>query len=211
MTTPQQDINALVRTGMVGALTVGVFASAMGMLAATAATMPIAAGVKATDPGIDDLRMAFGADIVNSAIKKVGRDDIVLLASEVEVQVTADMRKKFGDTNTVAALAAAPPGDLRAARAIAQTLSGQGVTPTSSPAKIESAMVVAKRRGKQVAQPVKDTKTNIVYHSKASAGMAVAADYGLSATKPDGKPNSFVWYEVIKQDPKRFVPAPGGS
>lgn len=207
MTVPQNQLNTLVQTGMIGVMTVSIFASALGMLTATAVTMPIAAGVGATDAGIDDLRMAFGSDIVNQAVKNVGSGDIILLAEEVERLTVEDMRKKYGDKNTVTAIASAPPGDLRAAREIARSLSGQGITPASSPQKAESALIVAKKRGRQKAQPVKDTKTGIVYGAKNAAGMAVASEYGLSSIKPDGKPNTFIWYEVIKKDPKRFVPA----
>lgn len=43
----------------------------------------------------------------------------------------------------------------------------------------------------------KDTKTGKVYHSHASAGMAVAPELGL-------KVHNFVWYEVIAKDKTRF-------
>lgn len=43
-----------------------------------------------------------------------------------------------------------------------------------------------------------DTKTGNVYHSHASAGIAVAGEYGL-------KTHNFVWYEVIAKDKTRFV------
>lgn len=43
-----------------------------------------------------------------------------------------------------------------------------------------------------------DTKTGNVYHSHASAGMAVAPEYGL-------KVHNFVWYEVIAKDKTRFT------
>jgi len=42
-----------------------------------------------------------------------------------------------------------------------------------------------------------DTKTGNVYHSHASAGMAVAPEFGL-------KVHNFVWYEVIVKAPGRF-------
>ncbi len=212
MVTPQQNINALVETGMIGAMAVNVIASAIGMLATTAATMPIAAGVPATDAGIKDLTSAFGSDIVTRAIKKVGRDDILLLAAEVERLVVAQMRKQYGDSNTVAALAAAPPGELSTAREIARRLAGlapqmQTVvvealqTPTvAKTPKVSQVTQAIRKRGRQAAQPVKDTTTGIVYSSKAKAGMAVAPEYGLLST------NHFAWYEVIKKSPKRFIP-----
>lgn len=42
-----------------------------------------------------------------------------------------------------------------------------------------------------------DNKTGNVYHSHASAGIAVASEYGL-------KTHNFVWYEVIAKDKTRF-------
>ncbi len=57
--------------------------------------------------------------------------------------------------------------------------------------------------GRRVAKPVLDTKTGKVYHAESTAGMAVATEYGLSATKPDGTKNSFVWYQIPDRD-KRF-------
>lgn len=42
-----------------------------------------------------------------------------------------------------------------------------------------------------------DTKTGNVYHSHASAGMAVAPELGL-------KVHNFVWYEIIAKNPTRF-------
>lgn len=213
MTTPQQNINALVETGMMGAMAVNIIASAIGMLAATATTMPIAAGVPVTDAGIKDLNQAFGSDIVARATKNVGKGDILVLAAEVERLVVAQMRKQYGDQNTVAALNAAPPGDLSTAREIARRLAGlppqmhevvvhaiQTPTVSKNP-KVEQTVQSIKKKGRQAAQPMKDTKTGMVYRSKAAAGMGVAAEYGL-----DSK-NHFVWYEVIKKDPKRFVPA----
>jgi len=59
-----------------------------------------------------------------------------------------------------------------------------------------------KGRGRSSAQPVRDKVTNLIYGSKAKAGMAVASEYGLD---PE---NSWVWYEVIRKDPARFEPAP---
>ncbi len=213
MTAPQQSINALVETGMVGVMAVNIIASMVGILATTATVMPIAAGVPATDAGIKGLAQAFGSDVVNKAIKNVGRDDILLLAAEVERLVVAQMRKLYGDKNTVAALNAAAPGDLTTAREIARRLAGlppqmqeivvHAIETPEAPqtAKVEQTVKSIKKKGRQAAQPVKDTKTGTVYASKARAGMAVAAEYGL-----DSK-NHFVWYEVIKKDPKRFVAA----
>ena len=198
--TTQINPNQLIAQAMTGAMAVSVLATALGMLAASA-TVP--AGIPAADRGIHDLRQMFGVDIVNLAIKNVGRDDILILAKEVGDLYTNGMRRKYGDWQTTSAIASAPPGDLRTANEIAATLAGQKITETST-ADVKGKAVEAgkkKARGKRVAQPVKDTKTGIRYGSKASAGMAVAGEYGL-----DSK-NHFIWYEVIKKDPTRFVPA----
>ncbi len=198
MTSQQINPNQLISQAATGALMVSVMATALGMLAATAA---VPAGIPAVDKGIKDLRLTFGTDLVNLAIKNVGRDDILILAKEVGNLYTDRMRKKYGDWQVTSALAAAPPGDLRTANEIAASLAGQNVTASSTIGTIEKVLETGKKkaRGKRVAQPVKDTKTGITYGSKASAGMAVAAEYGF-----DPK-NHFVWYEVLKKDPDRFV------
>jgi len=198
MTSQQINPNQLISQAVTGALAVSVMATALGMLAATAG---IPAGIPAVDKGIHDLRLTFGTDLVNLAIKNVGRDDILILAKEVGNLYTDRMRKRYGDWQTTSALASAPPGDLRTANEIAATLAAGKVTVLSAPDVQEKAVEAGKKKArvKRVAQPVKDTKTGIKYDSKAKAGMAVAAEYGL-----DSK-NHFVWYEVIKKDPDRFV------
>ncbi len=198
MTTQQVNPNQLISQAVTGALAVSVMATALGMLAVTAG---IPAGIPAVDKGIKDLRLTFGTDLVNLAIKNVGRDDILILAKEVGNLYTDKMRKRYGDWQTTSALASAPPGDLRTANEIAATLAAGKVTVLSAPDVKGKAVEAGKKkaRGKRVAQPVKDTKTGITYGSKARAGMAVAAEYGF-----DPK-NHFVWYEVIKKDPDRFV------
>ena len=198
MTSQQINPNQLIAQAATGALTVSVMATALGMLAATAA---IPAGIPAADRGIHDLRLTFGTDLVNLAIKNVGRDDILILAKEVGNLYTDRMRKKYGDWQTTSALAAAPPGDLRTANEIAASLAGQKVTELSTPDVKGKAVEAGQKKAKvkRVAQPVKDTKTGVTYGSKAKAGMAVAAEYGLSPT------DHFAWYGVIKQDPTRFV------
>ena len=196
--TSQINPNQLISQAATSAMAVSVLASVLGMLAATT-TMP--AGIPAADRGIHDLRLTFGTDLVNLAIKNVGRDDILTLAREVGNLYTDRMRKKYGDWQTTSALAAAPPGDLRTANEIAASLAGQKVTASSAIGTIENVLETGKKRakGKRVAQPVKDTTTGITYGSKAKAGMAVAAEYGI-----DPK-NHFAWYEVIKKSPDRFV------
>jgi len=188
--------NTVLSQAIVGVMAVSVFAQALGMLAATT-TMP--AGIPAVDKGIRDLRQTFSADLVNLAIKNVGRDDILVLAEEVGSLYINRMRKQYGDWQTTSALASAPPGDLRAANEIAATLAGQKVTELSTPEVKEKAIEAGKKKGKRVAKPVKDTKTGIEYPSKSKAGMAVAAEYGLNPN------NTFIWYDIIKKDPKRFI------
>lgn len=198
MTTNLNTTVQVAANGMVTVMVLNVFASALGMLAVTAA---IPAGIPAVERGIRDLRQTFGSDIVNLAVKNVGVDDILILAKEVGDLYTNGMRKRYGDWQTTSALAAAPPGDLRTANEIAATLAGQKVTETSAPDVKEKAVKAGKEKAKvkRVAQPVKDTKTGTVYPSKAKAGMAVAAEYGLDPT------DTFIWYVVIKKDPERFV------
>ncbi len=200
MTTSLQTTVNQVLPAMVTVMTVNMIACALGALAVGAA---IPAGVPATDKGIRELKKMFGDDIVTLAIKNVDRTDIILLAKEVESLYTNRMRKKYGDFATSQALASAPPGEIRVANEIAATLAGQKVTESSSTVIVSAATETGKKRarGKRVAQPQKDTTTGIVYESKAKAGMAVATEYGLEPT------NHFAWYEVIKQSPKRFVPA----
>ena len=50
--------------------------------------------------------------------------------------------------------------------------------------------------GRRPAVKVYDIKTHLTYRSQAACGMALAPEVGLSGTKPDGTPNSFVWYQV---------------
>lgn len=57
---------------------------------------------------------------------------------------------------------------------------------------------------RQPAKPVLDTKTGKVYHAESAAGLAVAPEYGLPTVLPNGRRNSFVWYQVIGKDPNRF-------
>jgi len=55
-----------------------------------------------------------------------------------------------------------------------------------------------KGRAPRAAVRCMDTKTGNAYHSHASAGMAVAPEFGL-------KVHNFVWYEVITKAPGRFT------
>lgn len=193
---------------MVGAMSVSIMATAMGIMMAAigaeAYKVP-PAELKATQEAIRDLSLAFGAGVVDKAVKNVGTDSVTVLAQEVERLVVEDMTSKYGSPATQAALAAAPPGDVATAKIIAETLAARGVRPEgfqrtlATPAGTYVAQQAEKKkRVKMRAKPVLDTKTNIQYKSKASAGMAVAAEYGLDPT------DTWVWYGVIKADPSRF-------
>jgi len=57
----------------------------------------------------------------------------------------------------------------------------------------------AKFGGKRGATPTKDTQTGLLYESKSAVGKALAAENGLD---PD---DHYVWYELIKRFPGRFV------
>lgn len=163
---------------------------------------------KGTKRAIDDLRITFGSSIVNQAIENMGYDDILVLCKEIEKLYVKEMEEKYGSYAAATALKSAPPGDIKTANEIAIALARRGygkfVEPRDvpAPAHVEQS---AKREGlskaRQKAKPQKDTKTGIVYRSKAAAGMAVAAEYGLDSTE------TFIWYELIKKDPGRFVSA----
>jgi len=194
---------------MVSVMTVSIMASAMGVMmgavGASAYTVK-PSELKGTNAAVKDLKLAFGEKIVNQAVKNVGVDSMLALAKEVERLVIEDMYQQYGKGATDAALKAAVPGDIMSAREIAATLAGRGYgrgAPSAPPREIpapvmENAKEVAKKRVKQKAKPVLDTKTGIQYKSKSSAGMSVAAEYGLDST------DTFIWYEVIKKDPTRF-------
>lgn len=194
MTTSQQQVQSMA----ISAMSVSVFATVLGVMLASMETMTLVPGMPSTEKAIADLRTAFGADMVDPAIKKVGKGDMIALAHEIENAYIIDMKKRYGEANATAALNAAIPGDLRGAREIAAVLAGQARTPAQIVQKQVQVHNIIKKRVRQAAQPQFDTKTGTVYKSKAAAGMAVATSYGLSNTE------TFVWYEVIKKDPKRF-------
>lgn len=191
---------------IVSAMTVSIMASAMGIMMAAVGTKAYAVSptkLKVTQEAIRDLKLAFGIEVVDKAVKNVGTDSVTVLAQEVERLVIEDMTTKYGSLATQAALTAAPPGDVASAKIIAETLAARGVRPEgfqrvlATPA---GAQVIegVKKRVKMKARPVVDTKTHMQYRSKAAAGMAVAAEYGLDST------DTWVWYAVIKKDPTRF-------
>jgi len=59
--------------------------------------------------------------------------------------------------------------------------------------------------GRKVAVPIVDTKTKWVYHSRSSAGKALAAEVG---TTPE---DHFAWYKLIARFPERFKEASPGE
>lgn len=198
MVNPQETISVAAQ-GMVYALTVSVFAQSLGLLMAGAELGVAPLGQSPTERGIKDLRATFGAAVVDKALKDVGKGDIITLAQLVEHYAWEDLEEKYGEHAVEVARRECAPGDFTSARQVAASISGRGVTPTSPPVAREQAVKVGKARGRRPAQPVRDKNTGIVYGSKAKAGMAVAAEYGL-----DPK-NHFIWYEVIKKAPDRFV------
>jgi len=207
--TTNVNVQEVMSQAIVSAMTVSIMASAMGIMmgavGAKAYKVP-ASELKGTQAAVRELRLAFGANVVDRAVKNVGTDSMVALAKEVERLVIENMHAKYGVQATDAALKAAPPGDVAAAMVIASSLAASGLKTSSwdtelespSSPKVEAVVKTAKRKGKQKRKPVLDTTTNIEYKSKSSAGMAVAAEYGLDPT------NTFIWYEVIKKAPTRF-------
>lgn len=204
---------------VVSALVVSIMASAMGIMmgaiGASAYTVP-PSELKGTEAAVRELKLAYGADVVDRAVKAVGTNSMLALAQETERLIIEDMNAKYGPLATEAALAAAPPGDVAMAKDIANMLANRGVKPQNMPDALVGATApavapttniqaagaqvvrAAKSRGKQKAKPVLDTKTGIQYKSKASAGMSVATEYGLDPS------DTYIWYEVIKKDPTRF-------
>lgn len=200
------NVQQTMSQAMVGAMAVSIMASAMGVMmgAVGASAFEVKPSeLKGTQVAVRDLKLAFGGTIVDQAVKNVGVESMLALAKEVERLVIEDMYQRYGKSATDSALKAAVPGDVQSAREIAATLASRGYGKAAPPREIpapvmENAKEVAKKRVKMKAKPVLDTKTGVQYKSKASAGMAVAAEYGLDPT------NTFIWYEVIKKDPNRF-------
>lgn len=205
MTTPVTT-QQLITQALVGAMTVNIMATVVGIMMASVGVSAFEvppAELKGTQVMVRDLKLAFGENIVDQAVKNVGVESALALAREVERLVIEEMYEKYGRSATDSALGAAIPGDILSAREIAATLAVRGYGRTAPPSVVpapvmQSAVQVAKKKIKQKAKPVLDTKTNIQYRSKAAAGMSVAAEYGLDPT------NTFIWYEVIKKDPTRF-------
>lgn len=187
------------------ALSLSIFAEALGLIVVAAGaaggftTAP--AELMATDPAIEELRKAFGDDVVSRALTDVPSGEAIALARRVEFYVYQDMRNRYGDWAANTAIEAAPPGDLRTAQEIAKTLSDRNVTPSSSVVVKERAVASGRMKGRSLAEPQRDTRTGEVYPSKYKAAQAVASEYGLLPT------NTFAWYKIKQTDPNRFVPA----
>ena len=174
------------------------FAQVLGVLMASAELGMAPLGQIPSEKGIADLRVIYGSDVVNKAISVVGASaDIISLAMAVEGEALDKLRSMYGEDAVNKAIDYCGITEYECVKTVAKGLSVKDITPE----KEEAVVKTGKRRGRQVAQPVKDTKTGIVYGSKAKAGMAVATEYGQSPT------NHFAWYEVIKKDPKRFIRA----
>jgi len=204
------NVQNVVTQAMVTVMAVSVASVAMGIVIGAMGPEVLKlppAERKGTKKALDDLRTAFGSEVVNAAIKNVGADDVLALCKEVERLYVDQLKEKFGSYAVDVALKSAPPGDLKAVSEIALALARRGygkfVPPKETPAPPrveEKAVIEGVTRGRRLAKPQKDTKTGIIYRSKAAAGMAVAAEYGLDPSE------TFIWYEVVKRDPKRFVP-----
>jgi len=202
------DVQQAAVSTMVAAMAVNVMSVAMGIAIAAmgpeALTTP-AEERKGTKKALDDLKLTFGADIVNKADEAVGTDNIIALCKEIEKLYIEQMREKYGKYAADTALKAAPPGDLKTANEIAIALANRGYgkfdqTRAPAPVSVEAgAVATGTKKGRQKAKPQKDTKTGILYKSKAAAGMAVASEYGLDPSE------TFIWYSVIQKDPTRFV------
>lgn len=206
--TTQYNLQQVVEQAMYSVAAVSVMSVAVGIVIASMGTELLRLPPeerKGTSKALNDLRIAFGADVVNEAVENVGYDDILNLCKEVERLFIDKMKGKYGAYATNTALRSAPPGDLATAEEIALTLSRRGYGKfgeIQAPVDVEDkAKAEGATKARKKAKPQKDTKTGIVYRSKASAGMAVAAEYGLDATE------TFIWYQVIKADPDRFAPA----
>lgn len=209
--TTQYTLQQVAAQAMYSVMAVSVMSTAVGIMmgAMGAEMLSLPPGErKGVKRAIEDLRVAFGADVVNQAVENVGYDDIIALCKEVEKLYIDEMKEKYGTYATNTALKSAPPGDIKTANEIALTLARRGYGKFAAPARMPASVDVeeeAKKTGvskaRKKAKPQKDTKTGIVYRSKAAAGMSVAGEFNLDPTE------TFIWYQVIKADPDRFTPA----
>jgi len=202
--------NEVISQAVVGALTVSIMASAMGVMLAGAGASAYTvkpSELKGTQAMLSALKQAYGNKVVDDAVQNVGYDNALALAQEVERLMIADMTAKYGLLATTTALAVAPPGDVTAAHEIAKMLAERAasrnqsvgsylVTSSASEKKVVANKV--KKVGAAARTPCIDTKTGIQYKSHYAAGKATAAEYGLDPT------DTRVWFAIIKRDPTRF-------
>jgi len=192
--TSQQQINAMV----VQAVAYSAYATALGV---AISTMGLALETAPHPDVIRDLKIAFGSDAVDKAIKKVGKDDMHALAKEIDRIFVEDLRTKYGDYATDAALQAAPPGETRKVEEIAKIISGRGITVATPAPVAEKVTEAAKKRAarKHPPKPLQDTKTGVIYKSLHAAYLAVGVpEFGM-----DPK-DSWGIYAVMKAHPDRF-------
>jgi len=204
------NVQQVMTQAIVGAMTVNIMATAMGIMMGTLGTGAYTVApseLKGTQEAVKQLRLAFGANVVDKAVKNVGVDSMLTLAQETERIIIADMTTKYGTPATEAALAAAPPGDIVAAREIAELLARRAAgRPGGVSAWLEKAPVAekvkvvatAKRRsaGAHPAQPVLDTLTGIQYKSHYAAGKALAQEFGQDPM------DTHTWFQVVMKAPK---------
>lgn len=196
MAMSSQEINAMV----VQAASYSAYAAVIGTMMAT---MGKTITGEAPEAGLSDLRRSFGSKIVDQAIKNVGKDDVVRLAEEIDRLFVDNLRQKYGNYATEAALGAVPPGETKKVEEVARVLSGQHITYATeavSPELVAKVTEKAKKRAatKYPAKPQMDTKTGVIYKSMHAAYVGVAVEYGLDPA------NHFGIYGVKKQDPTRF-------
>ena len=194
---------------IVGVMTVNIMASAMGIMMGTmgaSAYTTVPSELKGTQAAVRELRLAFGGNVVNRAVKNVGTDSMLTLAQETERLIVEDMNTKYGTLATEAALAAASPGNVAEAKEIANTLARKGIKAENWKTWLDTApieqkeQVVKKAKMKSTSRkPVRDLRTGIVYKSHSAVGKALAAEYGQDPN------NTFAWYAILKEDPDRFA------
>jgi len=200
-----EDVKALAvqaAQAAVTALSFSAFSSALGTLISSTSMVELPSKSKATLVGIQDLKIQFGNELVDRALKAAGpNDDIVSIAEAVDEQFQLSLHARFTDFEVKTALNACPPGDMRCVWEVSQALHNKGVTPVTAPAVTtqvaDSAAVVSvktrsKNAGAHKGTPSIDTKTGIVYASLAKAvkGSGETAGY-------DPK-SSFFEYKVQK-------------
>jgi len=189
-------------TAMVGVMTVSIFSQALGIMMAEGALGMAPIKQVPTDKAIQELKKTYGAGPVNKATELMGKDaDIVDIARSVDMFVWDELAEKYGMYAVDTAKANSELPDFRAVKAMVVSISAQGLNESSTSAKKDAVIKKSKLRGRSAAKAVVDTQTGIRYNSLGAAGRAVAAEYGLDPA------NAFVYYAIVKKDPKRFMSA----